>query len=60
VLRLLNSEINAALGQADVKERLTTNGLEIRTMSQKEFSDYIKADVAKWGNLIKTTGINPR
>ena len=60
LLRLLNSEINAALGQADVKERLTSNGLEIRTMSQKEFSDYIKADVAKWGNLIKTTGINPR
>ena len=60
VLRLLNSEINAALGQPDVRERLTTNGLEIRTMSQKEFADYIKADVAKWGNLIKTTGINPR
>jgi len=29
-------------------------------MSQAEFADYIRADVAKWGNLIKTTGINPR
>ena len=60
VVRLLNAEINAALGQADVRERLTTIGLDTRTMSQSEFADYIKADVAKWGDVIKTTGINPR
>jgi tripartite-type tricarboxylate transporter receptor subunit TctC len=29
-------------------------------MSQSEFAGYIKADVAKWANVIKTTGINPR
>jgi tripartite-type tricarboxylate transporter receptor subunit TctC len=60
VVRMLNTEIDATLAQADVRDRLTTIGLEIRTMSQPEFADYIKADVAKWGNLIKTTGINPR
>ena len=59
-MRLLNGEINSALGQADVRDRLTATGLENRTMSQGDFADYIKADVAKWGNLIKTTGINPR
>ena len=60
IVRMLNGEINAALGQADVRERLTTIGLDARTMSQSEFADFIKADVAKWGNMIKTTGINPR
>ena len=60
VVRLLNAEVNAVLGGADVRDRLTTIGLEPRTMSQAEFADYIRADVAKWGNLIKTTGINPR
>jgi len=59
-VHLLNSEINAVLSQAEVRDRLATIGLEIRTMSQSAFADYIKADVAKWGNLIKTTGINPR
>lgn len=59
-VRLLNSEINATLARSDVRERLTTVGLEIRTMNQTEFADHVKADVAKWSNLIKTTGINPR
>ena len=59
-MRLLNDEVNAALKQTDVRDRLTTIGFETRTMSQTEFSEYIKADVAKWGNLIKTTGITPR
>ena len=60
VVRLLNSEINAALGQTNVRDRFTTMGFEIQTTSQAEFADYIKADVAKWGNVIKTTGIIPR
>lgn len=58
--RLLNAEINAALGQADVRERLGAIGLETRTMAQPEFAAYVKAEVAKWGQVIKTTGIAPR
>ena len=60
VTRLLNAEVNAALGQAEVRERLTTIGLDTLTMTQSELADYIKAEVAKWGNVIKTTGITPR
>ena len=55
----LNAEINAALGQADVRERLTTIGLEPRTMTQPQFAGYVKAEVAKWGEVIKKTGITP-
>ena len=55
----LNAEINAALGQADVRERLTTIGLEPRTMTQPQFAEYMKAEVAKWGEVIKKTGITP-
>jgi tripartite-type tricarboxylate transporter receptor subunit TctC len=60
VARFMNAEINAALGQADVRDRLSAIGLETRTMTQPEFVDYIKADVAKWAQMIKTTGISPR
>jgi len=59
VARLLNAEINAALGQADVRERLSAIGLETRTMTQPEFAEYIKAEVAKWAQVIKSTGITP-
>jgi tripartite-type tricarboxylate transporter receptor subunit TctC len=60
VVRLLNAEINSALDQADVRDRFTKIGFDIQTMSQAQFADYIKGDVAKWGNVIKATGINPR
>ena len=60
VVRFLNAEINAALGQADVRERLSAIGLETRTMAQPEFAEYIKVEVAKWAQVIKTTGITPR
>ena len=59
VARLLNVEINAALGQADVRERLSAIGLETRTMTQPEFAEYIKAEVGKWAQVIKSTGITP-
>ena len=59
IAQFLNAQINSALGQADVRERLTTIGLEPRTMTQREFADYMKAEVAKWGEVIKKTGITP-
>jgi tripartite-type tricarboxylate transporter receptor subunit TctC len=59
IAQQLNTEINRALGQADVRERLTTIGLEPLTMSQPEFAQYVKEEVEKWGRVIKTTGINP-
>ena len=59
VARLLNAEINVALGQADVRDRLSAIGLETRTMTQPEFAEYIKAEVAKWAQVIKSTGITP-
>jgi len=59
VARLLNAEINVALGQADVRDRLSAIGLETRTMTQPEFAEYIKAEVGKWAQVIKSTGITP-
>ena len=59
IARQLNAEINRALGQADVRERLSAIGLEPRTMAQPEFVQYVRDEVAKWGRVIKTTGITP-
>jgi tripartite-type tricarboxylate transporter receptor subunit TctC len=59
VAQTLNAEINHALRQADVRERLTTIGLDPQTMTQPEFFDYMKTEVAKWAQVIKATGISP-
>jgi len=59
IVQLLNSEINQALRQPEVTERLSTIGLDPQTLSQGEFAEYVKNEVAKWGEIIKTTGITP-
>lgn len=59
IAQLLNAEINAALGQPDVRERLSAIGLEPRTMTQPQFADYMQSEVAQWGEIIKKTGITP-
>jgi len=58
-VQLLNREINAALALAEVRERLSAIGLDTRTMSQPEFAQYMRDEVAKWARVIKTTGITP-
>jgi tripartite-type tricarboxylate transporter receptor subunit TctC len=47
------------LRQPDVTERLSTIGLDPQTLSQGEFAEYVRNEVAKWGEIIKTTGITP-
>ncbi len=57
VVTKLNAAVNEALGMADVRSRLDALGLEPQSLSPKEFSDYVRSEVAKWAKIIKTTGI---
>jgi tripartite-type tricarboxylate transporter receptor subunit TctC len=57
VVRKLNGEINKALGMADVRTRLDALGLEPQPVSPAEFATYVKAEIAKWAKIVKTTGI---
>ncbi len=56
---VLNDEINRALRLPDVRERLSTIGLDPQTMSPRELADYLKSEIAKWAGIIKATGIRP-
>ena len=38
-------------------ERLALLGFDSQLSSQPEFSDYVKSEVAKWAQVVKTTGI---
>jgi tripartite-type tricarboxylate transporter receptor subunit TctC len=59
IVQTLNAEINSALRQPDVRERLTAIGLDPVTMAQPEFAEYIRKEVARWARVIKATGIAP-
>ena len=59
IVTALNGAINQALAEPDVRERLATIGLDIRTDSSAGFSEYLRGEIAKWGRVIKATGITP-
>jgi tripartite-type tricarboxylate transporter receptor subunit TctC len=59
VVRTLNAEINNALLKPDVRNRLMTMGFDPQAGSQAEFAAYLKSEIAKWAQVIKTTGITP-
>lgn len=40
-----------------MKERLSGLGFESTPNSAQQFSDYLKTEVAKWGRIVRESGI---
>ena len=59
VVDKLNGSINAALKLEDVRTRLMSAGIEIQGGTPAEFGDVIKAEIDKWGRIVKEAGIQP-
>jgi tripartite-type tricarboxylate transporter receptor subunit TctC len=59
VLRL-NAEINRAIREPDVSEKLSNAGLTLVTESPQYFAEYLKRDYAKYGKLVKDIGYTPQ
>lgn len=57
IVNILNKEIIAALATADVKERFTAIGFDIRTSTPEEFSRFIRDDAARVAKVIRASGI---
>lgn len=53
---LLNKEMNRAMTQPDVREKLDTYGLEIHTEPPEFFANVIRRDIEKWGKVAKAIG----
>jgi tripartite-type tricarboxylate transporter receptor subunit TctC len=56
VIAKLNAEIVKIVNLPDVKERLLVLGAEPVGNSPAEFSAYLRAEIAKWGKVIKESG----
>ena len=53
---LLNKEMNRAVQQPDVREKLDGYGLEIHTESPEYFGNVIRRDMEKWGKVARDIG----
>ena len=59
IVARLNAEINAALKLPEVRTKLEAAGIEIQGGTPEEYAAVIKADLAKWGKVVKEAGIQP-
>ena len=60
IVRRLNAEINRAIREPEVSEKLMNAGLTIVTESPEYFAQYLKRDYAKYGKLVKDIGYQPQ
>ena len=60
IIDRLYQEAARALRAADLKERMTAEGLEVVGGTPEEFADYIKSETEKWTKVIKAAGIKPQ
>lgn len=59
IVARLNTEINAVLKQAEVRAKLESLGIEVKGGTPQEYAQLIRADLVKWGKVVKEAGIQP-
>lgn len=59
IIALLNKEVVAALRTPEAKAALLAQGAEASPTSPEEFDRFVKAEIAKWGKVIKAAGMKP-
>jgi len=57
VLDKLNADLNTVLRMPDVQQRLTELMIGGAQTSREEFDQYIRAEIARWAQVIKDAGI---
>lgn len=57
IVTALNREIVKALDTKDVRDRLAVAGVEPKSSSIEELDTLLKSEVARWGKIIKESGV---
>jgi tripartite-type tricarboxylate transporter receptor subunit TctC len=53
---VLSKAAASALGTQEVKDRLFASGVEIRTSTPAEFTQFIESEIRKWAQVVKASG----
>ena len=59
IIDRLASELHKALASSDLQERLAAAGVEPLTSTPDQFGDFLKSEIARYGQVVKTAGIKP-
>lgn len=57
IVEKMNADAVKVLREPDVRQKLENLGLEVIGSTQHQFADFIKAEMAKWGPVIKAANI---
>jgi tripartite-type tricarboxylate transporter receptor subunit TctC len=55
----LRGELKRIADHADFREQLARQAIDARTLAPGEWSAFIKAELAKWGEVVMSVGIKP-
>ena len=56
IVARLNRDITASVRMPEVRERLAEQGFDVLSGTPAEFGAYLRAEIAKWGRVVKATG----
>jgi tripartite-type tricarboxylate transporter receptor subunit TctC len=59
IVATLNKELRTIIDSPEVKKTLGNVGFEAFSSSSKDFDDFIKVQLRKWGKMVKDAGIQP-
>jgi tripartite-type tricarboxylate transporter receptor subunit TctC len=57
IITRLHAEFVKIMKSTDILDRIAVLGYEASTDTPQEFAEYIKSEIAKWGKVVKATGI---
>ena len=57
IIARLNAAAASALGQPVVKQRFASTDLDPRGSTPEQFGTYVRAEVAKWGKVVRASGM---
>jgi len=60
IVTLLNKEVNAALGVADVRDQFVVQGADPAGGTQAEFAERVKREIGEWADVVKAIGMKPQ
>jgi len=59
IVQRLNAELNRILELSDVRKTLADQGAEVAGGTPEDFAAFMRAEIARWGPVVKAAGIKP-
>jgi tripartite-type tricarboxylate transporter receptor subunit TctC len=57
IVAKLNSEVNKVLQMPSVKEKIQAGGAMVVERTSADFASFVQKDYAKWGEVVKASGV---